>query len=228
MRGGRERWANLPGPQGGPHVIESDQSTVWLTEARRGNSRALAKLLATLHPQLRARVETRLDPDLKARLDPDDVLQEVYVRVFRHIDQFEERGPGSFLGWVIAILDNKLLDVRRAAHCQARDVARERPDRRRDSDDSYWSLLDQLHADSGTPSRVVRRQEALTALLASLDELSESYRDIIEWRFLDGLGVAEVAARLGKTEGAVAALTQRALHALRDAFSRRGEFTRGI
>jgi RNA polymerase sigma-70 factor, ECF subfamily len=154
-------------------------------------------------------------------------LQEVYLRIFQHIDQFEDRGPTSFLNWAYTILDHELIDVRRAAHRRGRDIAREvASPRGHTNSGSYWNLLDQVCADSGTPSRVVRRQEALGALLECVDELSEAHRDVVQLRFLDGLPLFEVAARLGKTEAAVVALTQRALHALREALERRGDFTR--
>jgi RNA polymerase sigma-70 factor (ECF subfamily) len=93
---------------------------------------------------------------------------------------------------------------------------------------SYWNLLDHLYADSATPSRVVRREEALSTLLASLSDLSEAHRMVIRLRFLEGLNVAEVAARLGKSEAAVIALTKRALEALRRTMDGRGEFTHGV
>ena len=189
---------------------------------------ALTKLLATCHPRLRARTEARMDAALKARSSPDDILQEVYLEVVRQIRQFEDRGPGSFLNWVRVILDHKLVDAQRALHCQARDIDREVPAGLGGQADSYWNLLDRVYADSGTPSRVLRRQEALHALLGCLTELSEVHRQVIELRFLEGRSVSDVAAHLGKSEAAIVALSQRAFQALRKAMNQMGEFTRGV
>jgi DNA-directed RNA polymerase specialized sigma24 family protein len=50
---------------------------------------------------------------------------------------------------------------------------------------------------------------------------------LIQLRFLDGLPVAAVAARLDKTDAAVVALSKRALDALRAAMERLGDFTHG-
>jgi RNA polymerase sigma-70 factor (ECF subfamily) len=169
-----------------------------------------------------------MDPAIKARGGPDDILQEVYLRVFRQIGQFQDRGPDSFLNWVYTILDRKLIDIRRAERRQVRDVAREARAGAGADSSSYWNLLDQLHADSGTPSRVVRREEALGALLTCITDLSEAHHQVIQLRFLEGLSVAEVAQRLGKSEAAVVALTRRALDALRASMDRMGEFTRGV
>lgn len=198
----------------------------WVEGARAGDRVALAKLLTTLHPQLRARAAARMSTALRARSSPEDILQEVYLEVARSVRGFEPRGPGAFAAWVQTILDHKLIDAHRALFRQARDVERELPlDAARGS--SFEFLLDVVYSESGTPSRVVRRQEALAALLACLPELSEDQQQAIRGRFLEGLSVREVAARLNKTEDAVVALCQRGLASLRVAMDRRGEFTHG-
>jgi RNA polymerase sigma-70 factor (ECF subfamily) len=205
---------------------EESQTEMWIAAAQRGDRLALAKLLTTCHPCLRSRAAAGMDAATKARTGPDDILQEVYLDVARQIHEFENRGPGSFLKWVHAILNNKLIDARRAAHCQVRDAGRE-VRAQGAADDSYWNLLDDLYSESGTPSRVVRREEALGALVSCLTELSEAHRQVIQLRFLEGLSVGKVAARMGKTDAAVVALSKRALDALRQAMDRQGEFTRG-
>ena len=202
------------------------QIQIWVAAARGGDRSALAKLLAAHHPALRARAETLMDPAIKTRIGPDDLVQEVYLDVARRIDRFEDRGPDSFLNWMQAILNQKLVDAQRAAHRQARDIDREVP-LGKVTADSCWNLLDNLYADSGTPSRVVRREEALSAMLTCIDDLSESHRQVIQSRYLEGLSVAVVGRRLGKSEAAVAALTKRALTALRESMDRLGEFSGG-
>ncbi len=207
-------------------MTDAGQSEVWITAAQRGDRLALARLLARCHPKLQARAETRMDAALKVRGSPEDILQEVYLDVARQIDRFEHRGADSFLHWVQAILDQKLVDARRAAHCQARDVDREARVTGRKSD-SYWNLLNELHAESGTPSGVIRGQEAVEALLACLSDLSETHRQVLQLRYLDGCSTSETAAQLGKSEAAVVALTRRALDALRRSMDQLGEFTHG-
>ena len=207
-------------------MMERSQTEIWVAAAQSGDRLALAKLLTTYHPRLRSRAAAGMDAAMKAKSGPDDILQEVYLSIARQIHRFENRGPDSFLNWVHAILNHKLVDARRAAHCQVRDVRREVPAGVA-VDDSYWNLLDNLYAESGTPSRVIRREEALGALLSCIDDLSESHRQVIRLRFMEGLSVDEVAARLGKSNAAIVALSKRALEALRKSMDRRGEFTHG-
>jgi RNA polymerase sigma-70 factor (ECF subfamily) len=208
-------------------MTEPNQIKSSVTAAQGGDRLALTKLLTTYDRRLRARAEARMPAAVKAKSSPDDILQEVYLDVFRQIDRFEDRGPGSFLNWLYAILDGKLGGALRAAHRRARDIGREAPVAGGTGSSSHWDLLDQLYADSATPSRVVRRQEALGALSACISGLSESHRQVIHLRFLEGLSVSEVARRLGKSEAAVVALSQRALNVLRRSMDQMGEFTRG-
>ncbi len=209
-------------------MMEHSQANIWVGAARQGDSLALSKLLAAHYPHLRARAETRMDPAIKARGGPEDILQEVYLRVFRQIGQFEDRGPNSFLNWIYTILDHALIDARRAARRQVRDVEREVAPGAAPDSSSYWNLLEQLHTDTGTPSRVVRREEACGALLTCLARLSEDQQQAIRLRFLEGVSVAETARRLDRSEQAVVALTRRALDALRLSMDHLGEFTRGL
>jgi len=202
------------------------QIETWIAEAQRGDRLALVKLMAVHGPTLRARAEALMDPAIKAKVSPDDVLQEVYLDLAQRIQRFEDRGPGSFLHWLNAILDQKVAHAQHAAHRKVRDIGREVAAEQLRAD-SYWNLLDNLYANSTAPSRVVRREEALSALFTCLADLSEPQRQAVQLRYLEGLSVDEVAARLGKSKAAVTALTKRALEALRRAMDQLGEFTHG-
>ncbi len=199
----------------------------WIDAAQQGDALAVAKLLATYHPILRKRVDSRMDHSLRTRYEPEDILQQTYLQVLKEMDHFESRGPNSFLNWVFTILDRKLIDTRRAAHRQGRAVSRETPAAVPGPSQSYMDLLDCVYADSDSPSRVVRRDEAVGAMLACIGGLSEVHRQVLQLRFLQGLSVADVARHLDKTEGAVVALTKRALDALHKAMDSMGDFTHG-
>jgi RNA polymerase sigma-70 factor (ECF subfamily) len=205
---------------------ESNQIQAWVAAAQQRDQLALSKLLAALYPQLHARLEATMGGALRAKTTPDDILQEAFLSVFRHIDSFEDRGPNAFINWIYTILDSKLSDARRAAQRQIHTVADQAlttPEQA--SADSCWNLLEHVYADSGTPSRVVRREETLGALLTCIASLPEAQHQVIQLRFLEGVSVADAAARLGKTEAAIVALTQRGLQGLRESLARRDDLT---
>ena len=168
-----------------------------------------------------------MEQPLRTRLEPEDVLQNAYLGVFRRIDRFADRGSGSFLNWILTIVDHELIDVRRALYSRKRDIARETCRQADRTTRSYWGLLDRLGTDSATPSKIVRREEAVEALLASLSSLSQGQRRVIELRFLEGCSVAVAARLLGQPQDTIVTLTRTALQALREAMDRLGEFTRG-
>jgi RNA polymerase sigma-70 factor (ECF subfamily) len=212
--------------RGTQSVSERGPIEIWIADAKGGSRSALAKLLAMHDPALRSRAEARMDPAIKAKVSADDILQEVYIDVARRIDRFEDRGPGSFLNWLHGILSQKLIDAHRAAHRKIRDINREVVVGGFAAD-SYWNLLEQLYTESGTPSRMVRKEEALGALMSSLSGLSEAHQQVLRLRYLEGLSVTETAQQMGRTEAAVRGLTERATEALRKAMERLGDFTHG-
>lgn len=208
-------------------MVQASQIESWVAAAARGDQLAIAKLLATYHPKLHARAKVRMDPALQARLEPEDILQNVYIQVLHERDRFEDRGPESFINWVCKILDNKLIDARRAARRQVRDVEREVSVGPSAGTGSYWNLLDQIFADDSSPSRQIRGDEAIGAMLACLSNLSEAHRQVLQLRFLQGMPVGEVASQLHKSDAAIVALSRRALEALRKSMDHLGEFTHG-
>jgi DNA-directed RNA polymerase specialized sigma24 family protein len=58
---------------------DSDLTRGLLEQYRQGDSQALDRLLERCHPELYAFVEARLDPHVRARVDPSDVVQEAQL-----------------------------------------------------------------------------------------------------------------------------------------------------
>jgi RNA polymerase sigma-70 factor (ECF subfamily) len=68
------------------------------------------------------------------------------------------------------------------------------------------------------PESVVRRREVARLVQVVLDRLPERYGDALEWKYIDGLSVAEIAERLGVATKAAESVLTRARDAFRDAF----------
>ncbi len=195
----------------------SDDPTIrtWLAEAARGDALAVQKLILIHHSRLRAVAARGIAPELRGKLEPGDVLQQVYVDVVRRIGEFEYRGPDSFFHWLKGILEAKLIDFRRYYHAGARDVAREIAPGDRPS--GYEALAAHAAIDSMTPSRVVAREEAESLLLAALAGLADDHRRVLELRYLKGYRLADIAAMMDRSPAAVQMLCGRAMRQLRAA-----------
>ena len=174
--------------------------------------RALSAELARHRPGLVRWVSRRLDPRIRGRVDPSDVVQDVCVEAFRRIDHFRARGGVGFLTWLRSLARDRLVDLRRA-HLgrQRRSVMREV---HAEETAGVRPLVDRIPAEQSTPSHATARAERSTILRETLPLLSPTDRQVIELREFDGLSNGEVARRLGLTETAASARAMRALSRL--------------
>lgn len=185
----------------------------WVQQATAGDADALQLLLVHYHHQLATLVAGRIEPDVRALVEPEDVLQQAYAAAFAGVARCRFDGAGGFYKWLETIVLARLADLRRRLRSQKRDVRRHVP--QQTLAQSTYDLFGTVTAGDTTPSRAVVRNEAVAAVLSSLARLSEDRREVIRLRFLEGRSVAEVAERLGKSEGAVHQLCSRGLSDLR-------------
>ena len=134
------------------------------------------------------------------RLDAEDLTEEVFLRVWRSIDNYRTRGV-PFLAFLFRVARNALIDHYRATSNKEMEE----------------ELEDRPLPDSGIdPSeRVIARMEH-QQIKELMDRLSDDYRDVLVLRFLSGLSSGETAEVMDRSTGAVRVLQHRALNALRD------------
>src|SRR5262245_3115612 len=78
--------------------------------------------------------------------------------------------------------------------------------------ESLW-----VHAVDG-PEDAFRRSEIAALVHVILDALPTRYADALEWKYVDGMSVKEIATRLGLTAKAAESLLTRARVAFREAY----------
>ena len=108
--------------------------------------------------------------------DAEDVLQEVFIRVFRHLDQF--RNESSLSTWIYRIATNeclRLLNSRKEEVISAEDVQEELMSKLKASD--YVDYEDEL---------AVKFQEAILTL-------PEKQRIVFNLRYYDELEYEDIA-----------------------------------
>lgn len=91
-----------------------------LDQARRGDDQARSELLERYRGPLERFVHGRLPRSARSLQESQDAVQEVFVRVLKALDRFEDRGIGSFWGYLRTIANNYLKaqyrkDLRKAA-----------------------------------------------------------------------------------------------------------------
>ncbi|TWT45081.1 RNA polymerase sigma factor SigX [Phycisphaerae bacterium RAS1] len=193
----------------------------WLSRARSGDRAALQQLLLSLHDRASAAISGRLPADLSGLLSADDVLQEAYIVVCREIGTFEGSEFDAFVSWVIRVAEHRMLDMIKGLRARKRGGKRRAIDVSPKGDDQATiNLLEMLSVHSRTPSRSVARREDVSLVQSALASLETDYRECLTLRYVEGLGIEEIAERVGKTSGAARMLCHRGLQRLREAIER--------
>jgi RNA polymerase sigma-70 factor (ECF subfamily) len=156
-----------------------------------------------------------LDPRLRPKVDPSDVVQQTLLEAHAGLDQLDANTTAQLAAWLRQILRRNLANLGRDFTRAKRDVRRE-VGAVNDPDESDTQLVALLAAGSPSPSRVADGAEQLVRLAAALHRLPDAQREAVELRYLAGLPLADIASHLGKSAAAVAGLLHRGLAALRE------------
>ncbi len=122
------------------------------------------------------------------------------------------RGEAALFTWLCAF-------CRRELHARHERGARHGVVRLVEDDVEVRAALESLAAGDEPPQGRIERGELARLVRAALDALPQRYGDVLELKYLDGLPVDTIAARLGLGLKACESLLTRARGAFRDAFS---------
>lgn len=168
------------------YIIATDLQLVRL--ASEGDQQAFEHLFARYSEAIRRLFEQRLGDKSTA----SDLLQETFIKVYLHLASYSERY--TFGQWIYTIARNTLID-----HL-----------RRRSDDIPIDERFRAPAASAPNPEESVIINQSRTHFEASLNELSEEYRRIIEMRFLDEYSYEEIAEKLGSPLNTVKTQIRRA------------------
>ncbi len=184
-----------------------DATEALVAAASQRDRRAIEDLLVQHLSPLEAFVRLRMGPALRAKLTAPDVVQSVCREVLEDLGGFEYRGEAAFRHWLYTRAQNKLLEKHRYVAADKRSAAHESPlPDMTTAFPAYQTLL--------TPTRVLAARESVAQVEAAFDELPEDYREAVTLHRLCGLSHAEIAAQMGRSEGAVRNLVYRGMSRL--------------
>jgi RNA polymerase sigma-70 factor (ECF subfamily) len=135
----------------------------------------------------------------------EDVVSETFLAAVRQIGRLAPEG-GSVGGWLIGIARHKVQDLRRRGARRSAALTEK--------------ITAAQAAPADDPSASLETAELRQRVGAIMDGLEDDERAVLEWKYLDGLSVREMAARLGRTEKAVEAALYRARQSFRAAYER--------
>jgi RNA polymerase sigma-70 factor (ECF subfamily) len=178
-----------------------------LALARAGDQHALGQLLEDYRQYLRLLARSRVGRELRVRLDPSDLVQETLLEAQRDFRQFVGESDAELGVWLRQILVRNLADQCKHHHSQKRDFDREQPL-------ESLSVPELLAAPLSTPSGHAVQQEQAGVLATAMARLPADYREVVTMRHLEGQSFEAIAARLGRTSGAVRMVWLRAIERL--------------
>lgn len=152
---------------------EDDAVPAYVTRAQRGDARAFEDIYR-MHRRDVSRLAARL---LGPRGDLEDVIQEVFIQVFRSLGTF--RGDSRFSTWLHRVTVNVTL-----MHIRA---LRSRPQLGNEL------LHEPAAPEDDSPADGAARAERLRALYKILDTLSEKKRAVFILHDIEGIAAAQVA-----------------------------------
>lgn len=150
-----------------------------------------------------------LAPDWEDRAD---LVQEVWIRVYRNLKNLQE--PRSFKGWLSRIVTNLFYDELRRRKRRQPALSLDAP-RLIGNDQLDW----ELPTDQAGPDEELEKQEFYGELRRAIAGLPESFRTTIVLREIEGLAYEEIAAATGVSLGTVKSRIARARQRLQDQLS---------
>jgi RNA polymerase sigma-70 factor, ECF subfamily len=169
------------------------EEAAFVGELRAGSQEAFAYLLeAYQHP-----VFNMVSHIVENAADAPDVLQEIFVKVFRGISNFN--GESSLKTWVYRIAVHEASNHRRS---WIRRHWRE-PFSMDDTDSRSASAAIKAVSGDRNPYEVLEQVEREEVVKRALASLAQPYRTVVVLREIEGLAYEEIAEVLGLAEGTV-------------------------
>jgi len=134
------------------------------------------------------------------REDAEDLVQEGFMAALKNIDRFELGRP--FAPWLHRIIVNRALSARRSRVYQATEA-----------------LGEEQASPGASPLSLTLRGEVMERFRATLADLPERQRLVIEMHEVDGFSAEEIGERLGVAAGTVRWYIHQARRALRVALA---------
>ena len=143
---------------------------------------------------------------LSARSDAEDLLQEVFVQVWRQAGNYSEE-RGSPEAWIINIARSRAIDKIRSTRRMERSFVLTDDPARAEATDTVESAM------GGSEARMTMN--------SALSNLPEAQRRVLELAYFDGLTQTEIADKLSEPLGTIKTRMRSGIQRLRDIYRTR-------
>jgi len=175
---------------------------------QRGDARAFDLFFNEYYAKLYRFAKRRL-PDSAAA---EDVAQATLCRALESLHTF--RGEAALMTWLCTLCRREM-----SARWQDARPYTAAPVLAEDDPEVRAALESLLVAEGSDPLLQAGRAQVRETICAALDYLPAPYADILEWKYVRDMSVAEIAQRLGRSAKATESLLTRAREAFRETFT---------
>jgi RNA polymerase sigma-70 factor, ECF subfamily len=188
--------------------MSRDPEARLIARCRRGDADAWNELF-DLYYAPTGRFICQLSPELAAE-DVEEVCQEVFLSVVRHLKSFHRKS--RLRTWIYRIAVNKARDYHQK-HCAVKRGGGRVPESLQATDPETGLSLDLPCPDPAPDARLVQTETA-QMIGEALAKLGEPWRELIELRYFGGLSYEEIAVELNLKPGTVSSRLSKALDRL--------------
>lgn len=141
-----------------------------------------------------------------------EVVQNSLSKILLNLNKF--RGDSSLFTWMCSICGNEISDFLKKQTRYRQSIVLE-------GDLAEFQTVDSdaTHAALDQPDDIYGRDQNALAIHQALDSLPAMYGNVLEWKYIEGLSVNEMSARLGISHVATQSVLYRARMAFQDLFT---------
>jgi len=168
-------------------VSEEEELAVLVERARGGDREAADEIARRYEGRVRRAIQLRLAPDLKARVDTDDIFQSTFSAALGSLEGIRYEGEKAFVAWLTKAAEHRVIQAARRHRAQKRDVGRQRP---------LLAARDRSAALT-SPTQGAIRNETRGGIRQAISRLQGDRRYVVELRAYEGLSFRAIAERVG-------------------------------
>ena len=185
--------------------VDREKEREWIARAKRGDEASFEALLSSCKEKA-YNVAYRY---LRNEDDAMDALQESFIKIYRHLNQFNEQS--RFDTWVYRIVVNTCSDMLRRTKNKALREALYKHEEQRDA---IAAIPD---AGAG-PGEVLEQKEESAYIISCLEKVGSDHKEILILRDIQGFSYEEIAKIQDCSLGTVKSRLSRARNRLKEVY----------
>ena len=182
-----------------------------MEQLQAGDCSQLGEYLRLCRAPLLSFILKNMSDALQKRVEAEDLYQEVCSAAIQNAEAIDFQGKQPF-GWLCELARRKIVDCqrrhnadKRAAHAEVGIFG---------ARGESTGLVNMLVASITSPSAAFSRQQKQHQLVSAMQQLTDEQQRVLQLRYGQGLSSKEIAAELGKSDGATRVLLTRSLKKL--------------